>query len=76
VPDNQGSIIDSSREFAVCAHIHMRSGKQFPMQYVTRAYLPLMKRPELEPNDSPASSAKFKNAWSATFTPPYIQVSA
>jgi hypothetical protein len=48
---------------------------QSPMLSVTGACLLLLKRPEQEPDHSPASSAKFKNAWSVTYTSPHIHAS-
>jgi len=45
-------------------------GPTQPIQWVLGAVTPGVKRPEREANTSPPSSAKIKDAWSYTFTPP------
>jgi len=42
------------------------------IQWVPGALSPGIKLPMREANHSPPSSAKAKNEWSYTFTPPYI----
>jgi hypothetical protein len=45
---------------------------QSPIQWVTGALSLGVKRPGREADHSPPSSAEVKNAWSYTFTPPYV----
>jgi hypothetical protein len=61
---------------SVLAAMSDSENTQSPMQSVTGACLPMMKRPQREPDHSPASSAKFTNAWSVIFHSPHIQASA
>jgi hypothetical protein len=43
-----------------------------PVQWVSGAVSPDVKRPRREADHSPASTAEVKNAWSYTSTPPYV----
>jgi hypothetical protein len=51
-------------------HILPLSPTQLPIQWVPRAPSPRVNRPEREADHSPSSSAKVKNAWRYTTTPP------
>jgi hypothetical protein len=42
------------------------------IQWVTRAILPGVKRPDCESDHSPQTSAKVKNTWIYISTPPYV----
>jgi hypothetical protein len=44
---------------------------QPPIQWVVEALSPAVKRPRREADHSPAASAKVKEMWIYTFTPPY-----
>jgi hypothetical protein len=74
--DDRGSRVRLPAEtgnFSLHHRVQNGSGAQpafYPMG--TRDFLPGVKRPEREAEDSPPSGAEVKNVWSYTSTPQYV----
>jgi hypothetical protein len=67
-PGNRGSILGSGEVTLFAVFRAALGNTQFLIQWVPKN-LPLeVKRPEYEADHSPPSIAKFKNAWSGSFT--------
>jgi hypothetical protein len=70
---DRGSISESGRDFSLRYCIQTGSGPH-PASYRMGAggSFPGVRRPGREADHSPPCSAEVKNAWSYTFTPPYV----
>jgi hypothetical protein len=70
--DDRGSFPGKTKDEIISIHHRVLAlgPTQPPYQWVTRALILRVKRPGREANHSHQSSAKFKNVWSYTSTPP------
>jgi hypothetical protein len=71
--DGQGSIPGRDRKgkfLFITASRPSLEPTQPPIQWISRTFIPDIERPEREADHSPPTSAKVKNSWSYTSTPP------